>query len=129
MCLENVFANPLQLPPKLVQMIGRNEAMIFMQIKYWCDKNESKNINFEDGHYWMYLSVRAWKEQIPFLSEKTIQRTLIKLKELDIVKVGEYNKMGADRTKWYTPNYSKLKQVEIEHDSKVKAYGQNVLMV
>lgn len=125
MSLENVFANPLQLPPKLVQMIGRNEAMIFMQIKYWCDKNESRNINFEDGHYWMYLSVRAWKEQIPFLSKSTIIRSLDKLKDLGIIKVGKYNKMGADRTKWYTPNYKALEVIEAEHTSKEEAYSQN----
>lgn len=122
MSLEEVFANPLQMPPKLVQMIGKNEAMIFMQIKYWCEKNEKKNINFEDGRYWMYLSVRSWHEQIPFISQKTIQRALEKLEKLGVIEVGEFNKMGADRTKWYSPNFNKLAVLELKYDAKNGKY-------
>lgn len=106
---------PIQVLPKLAEEIGLNEAIILQQIHYWL--NSSKH-NY-DGKKWIYNSYPKWIEQFPFWSESTIKRTITSLEKQNLVHVGNYNKAGFDRTKWYSINYTTLNKLM------TRASGQN----
>ncbi|WP_241955553.1 replication protein [Staphylococcus chromogenes] len=98
---------PIQVLPKLAEEIGLNEAIILQQIHYWL--NSSKH-NY-DGKKWIYNSYPKWIEQFPFWRESTIKRTITSLEKQNLVHVGNYNKAGFDRTKWYSINYTTLNKL------------------
>ena len=95
---------PLLVPPSLAVEFGLNEAIVLQQIHYWL----AKKGNFEDGRYWVYNTYEGWAKQFPFWSVSTIRRILGKLEDSGVIISGNYNKMGADRTKWYSIDYDKL---------------------
>ncbi|HDY5790814.1 TPA: DnaD domain protein, partial [Staphylococcus aureus] len=55
-----------------------------------------------------FNSYPKWIEQFPFWSESTIKRTITSLEKQNLLYVGNYNKAGFDRTKWYSINYFEL---------------------
>ncbi|ULG72988.1 replication protein [Macrococcus brunensis] len=92
---------PIQVLPSLAVQIGLNEAIILQQVHYWL--NNSKH--FHDGRKWIYNSYPQWKKQFPFWSEKTIKRTITSIEKQGLFHIGNYNRAGFDRTKWYSINY------------------------
>ena len=106
--------------------IGVNGAIALQQVHYWVDinkkgylKGESSYLNkYHHGRFWTYNSISQWqKENFPFWSEKTVQRTFDKLIEAGYLIEGNFNEEGYDRTKWYTINYEKLQEKEAEVDN------------
>lgn len=95
---------PLLILPTLATKIGLNESIILQQIHYWIQI--SKNIH--DDKAWVFNTYEEWQEQFPFFSLSTIRRTIDKLVKMDILEKGNFNKMGIDRTNWYTINYDLL---------------------
>jgi DNA-binding PadR family transcriptional regulator len=98
----------LVVNPKLATLIGLNEAIILQQMHYWIGKT---NNNY-DGKKWIYNSVSEWAKQFPFFSDSTIVRTIKNIEKKGLVFVGNYNKDGRDRTKWYSIDYTKLDELE-----------------
>lgn len=94
----------LVVNPQLAELIGLNEAIILQQMHYWQKKSDKKI----DGRVWIYNSASQWREQFKFFSESTIKRAIYTLEKLGIIFIGNYNKDGRDRTKWYSINYSEL---------------------
>lgn len=111
--------HPLMVMPKLAKEIGLNEAIILQQIHYWNEINKKTNNNFKDGYYWTFNSYDGWCEQFPFWSEHTIRRTIKNLEKMQLIIVGNYNKLKIDRTKWYRIDYKKLDKWDNSQ------YGQN----
>lgn len=95
---------PILVLPKLAEEIGLNEAIVLQQIHYWLNTSKHQH----DGKRWIYNSYPKWIEQFPFWSESTIKRTITSLEKQNLLFVGNYNKAGFDRTKWYSVNYSTL---------------------
>lgn len=96
---------PLQVIPSLaVALKSVDKAIILQQIHYWLQR--SKNI--EDGHHWVFNTVKKWHQQFPWLAEKTVQRYLKDLCDKDLLITGNFNKANFDRTKWYRINYQAL---------------------
>ncbi|MBA3829945.1 MAG: hypothetical protein H0X33_13475 [Taibaiella sp.] len=100
--------NPLQVLPKLAEKIGLNEALVLQQLHYWLNKSD----NYRDGSKWVFNSYPGWKEQFPFWGLRTIQRTFLKLENLGLIKVANFNKMKGDLTKWYTVDYEGVTALE-----------------
>jgi hypothetical protein len=50
----------------------------------------------------MYNSVREWHEAYPFMSESTIKRALLKLKEAKVIEVLQLDSNPMNKTNWYT---------------------------
>ncbi len=71
-------------------------------IIWWVLRNGVYGKNFKDNRFWTYNSVNAFRHEFPFLTQKQIRKCLQDLKESGAILVGSYNKMRADRTKWYT---------------------------
>lgn len=96
---------PLQVIPSLaVALKSVDKAIILQQIHYWLQR--SKNI--EDGHHWVFNTVKEWHQQFPWLAEKTVQRYLKDLCDKGLLITGNFNKANFDRTKWYRINYQAL---------------------
>ena len=85
-------------------------AILYANISYWCEHNEENNLNFYDGYYWTYNSIKAYKKQFPYMSEKQIRTSLKKLEDSGYIKTGCYNDDACDKTKWYAD--LRLKTVE-----------------
>lgn len=80
---------------------GLNCAIILENLNFWIAKNEANEVNFHDGYYWTYNSVKAFKKLFPYISERQISSALSKLEENGIIVTGNYNTVAYDRTKWY----------------------------
>ena len=106
---------PILVLPRLAEKIGLNEAIVLQQMHYWL---KTSNHNY-DGKRWIYNSYPKWIEQFPFWSESTIKRTITSLEKQELIFVGNYNKAGFDRTKWYSINYDTLDKLV------TRASGQN----
>ncbi|MGW7906947.1 conserved phage C-terminal domain-containing protein [Staphylococcus pseudoxylosus] len=95
---------PILVLPKLAEQIGLNEAIVLQQMHYWL----SNSNHFYDGRKWIYNSYKSWEEQFPFWSNVTIRRTISSLEKQNLLYVGNYNKAGFDKTKWYSIDYEGL---------------------
>ncbi len=80
---------------------GIESAIILQNLSFWVEKNKANNVHFHDGAYWTYNSIKAFNELFPYMSESTIRRTLKNLEGKGIIKTGNYNRVGYDRTTWY----------------------------
>lgn len=67
--------------------------------------------SFHEGTWWVYMPIRAWQEQLSWISERTIQRHLKELNELGLIRIGDFNQYRYDRTRWYAVNEEKLKKM------------------
>lgn len=97
---------------------GVNCAIILENFCYWIEKNKANQINFYDGYYWTYNSVRAFNELFPYMSQKQITTAIKKLEEEQLIISGNYNKLPWDRTKWYAlteKGYSILQKSNIHY--------------
>lgn len=93
---------PIQVLPKLAKEVGLNEAIFIQQLHYWTNGKSSKLI---DGKRWIYNTYKDWEENFPFWSNATIRRTISSCEKQKLVFVGNYNRAGFDKTKWYAVNY------------------------
>ena len=84
------------------ELYGIEEAIILENIAFWIKKNESNNKNFYDGYTWTYNSADSFNKLFTYITPSKIRRCLLKLEELEVLKSGNYNKQGYDKTKWYS---------------------------
>lgn len=87
--------------PEIAKQVGLNAAVIYQNICWWIEKNAANGRNIHDGRVWTYNSIPAFEELFPYLTEKQIRTALMKLEDAPLLVVGNYNKDGRDRTKWY----------------------------
>lgn len=100
---------PILVDRVLAEKIGLNEAIVIQQLHYWIIQNKRQNKNYFDEKYWTFNTLKKWHvDTFYFWSLDTVKRTFKKLEEDNLIIVGNYNKKGYDRTKWYTINYEKL---------------------
>ncbi|AXS24701.1 DnaD domain protein [Staphylococcus aureus] len=95
---------PIQVLPKLAELIGLNEAIVLQQIHYWLNNSKHKY----DGKTWIFNSYPEWQKQFPFWSLITIKRTIYSLEKQNLLLIGNYNKAKFDKTKWYSINYQTI---------------------
>lgn len=102
--------HPLMFSPQFAKKVGLNGAILLQQIHYWLGKHHV----IKEGRKWVYQSYKDWQKQLPFLSEKTIARTMLALEKEGYIFTATYNQHKMDRTKWYTINYEKVREFEKE---------------
>lgn len=122
---QPIFANRT-----LAKKLGLNAAIFLQQINYWIQINKKKGINFVEGRYWTYNSIRAWHENnFDFVSLETVKRTFKRLEDEGYLIVGRFNKNYRDNTKWYAINEEKIEalfaEIEEENDKKAKERLEN----
>lgn len=102
-------------------------AAIVYQIDYWIEiikedeanKPDNNKNHYQNGKWWVYNTMAEWQAQFPYVAEKTIERTLNKLKRCGIVETGRFNKRGWDRTTWYTLNYKLIENLMQQEQDKL----------
>lgn len=87
---------------EIAKLVGTDAAIIYSNIEFWIKTNEANNVNFFDGKYWMYHSIKAFCKLFDYLTESQIKTCLSKLEKENLIEVGNYNQIGYDRTKWYS---------------------------
>ena len=92
--------------PTLATIIGLNESIVLQQVHYWLKIKEKSQQDYIDGHYWVYNTYEQWQEQFPFFSIRTLRRVFTSLEKKGLLLVGNYNKAGFDKTKWYSIDYN-----------------------
>ena len=81
---------------------GADVAVIVSNLEYWIMKNKANKTHIHDGKVWTYNSVKAFSELFPYWTDNQIRRILATMKDKGIIETGNYNKLGYDRTIWYT---------------------------
>lgn len=108
---------PLTLSPHLAKALGDVNAAIFLQqLHYWIEKGMGEED--EKGRRWIYNSVRAWNEQMPWLCANTMRNIISRLKRDGLI-LTKPTKRVMDNTLCYTIAYDKL--YEMSHDVCEKA--------
>jgi len=85
-----------------------DKSILIHNIAHWIEVNKANNKNFHDGYFWTYNSTTAFSKLFPFWTANKIQKLLKNLEDGGYLKSGNYNKIGYDRTKWYTICHPKL---------------------
>lgn len=78
------------------------KKILFPRIKHWIlhNKENEKKTHFKDGHYWTFGTYDFWAEECG-LETKTVGNHLRELVTSGILKSGNFNKKGFDKTIWY----------------------------
>ena len=71
----------MQFNPEIAKDIGVEEAIMYSNIEFWCEKNKANNKNFHDEAYWTYNSMEAFKILFPFWTVRQIERILKNLEK------------------------------------------------
>jgi hypothetical protein len=83
---------------------GSNESLFLSNLCWWMEKNRANKKHFHDGRYWTYNTVSGFSELFPYFTVHKIQHLINKLRERGVLLVANYNKIGYDRTNWYSVN-------------------------
>ena len=97
---------PLPFLPSLAVKVGMNEAIILHQVHYWIS-NPKAGIEHE-GRRWVRSTIKDWKEQLPFWSEKTISRVMHSAKQQGFLLCEQLSKDSWDKTMYYSLDYAAL---------------------
>lgn len=101
---------PLQVLPSLAVTIGLNEAIIVQQLHYWL---ENKSVGVErDGFKWVFNTYDEWKENFPFWSVQTIQRTFLSLEKMGVIVSAQLDAKKHDQKKFYRIDYVALDMMD-----------------
>lgn len=106
---------PVLVLPSLACAVGLNEAIVLQQVHYWL-KNAERNKNefkFRHGKWWVYNSYPEWQANFPWWGIMTIRRTIASLEAKGFLVSGQLGKDRRDRTKWYTIDYDKIRQMHL----------------
>lgn len=90
------------LSAEVAKKCGVNASLLITNIYFWCEHNKTNNINYHEGRYWTYNSMKAFSQQFPYLTRRQIEVALKKLEDSGLIITGNFNKVAFDRTKWYT---------------------------
>jgi rubrerythrin len=86
----------------LAVQYGSSEALFLSNICWWLEKNRANEQHFHDGRYWTYNTMAGFTELFPYFTVHQIQHIISKLRDKGILFVANYNKIGYDRTNWYS---------------------------
>lgn len=93
---------------EVAKRYGVSEAVFLHNLHFWIMHNKANGRHyFEDKELpgvwrnWTFNSASALTDLFPFWSEDQIRRLVKKLRDNGLIHIGNYNKLGMDRTNWY----------------------------
>lgn len=95
--------------PELAQEIGLNESLLLLQIDFWIRTSTTEE---HEGRAWTFQSVRDIQKTFSFWSLATINRTIQSLIDSEYVRIGNFNKLKYDKTRWFALNPQALSQLK-----------------
>jgi|GEM_PF-1760945 len=129
-----ISEKPISVLPSLAAKIGLNEAIVLQQVHYWLVNNETNNhkakVNhFVDDRWWAWNTMEEWQKQFPWMSVKTVKRTIGKLEVGGFLLSKRPWAKDYRQTKWYTIDYDRLAELEIliQRENQHKIATQNSL--
>jgi hypothetical protein len=86
----------IQLPLRLVRLLGFSKAVMLRLIHSWVKSNakrpQMEATHFKMGHWWTYNSYQEWEAELDgALPAKTMERTLVDLEELSLIRSMQFN--------------------------------------
>lgn len=87
---------------EIAKECGVHSAILLNNIIHWVNENRIANINYHNGKYWTFNTVKKLSEIYGFLSEKQIRTAMNKLADKQYIEIDNFNKMKYDKTLWYT---------------------------
>ena len=81
---------------------GVDGAIMLHHLVYWVVYNYTNDQGERDGKVWTYNSARAFRTFFRWWSADQVRRVLTNLEKDGAIITGNFNKLGMDRTKWYT---------------------------
>lgn len=99
---------PIAVYPQLAITIGINAAILLQQLHYWMEKT---NNTTNKGEKYVYKTYKQWKQELPYISTKTIGRAVTKLTDMNLIRV----ERGIHK-QYYFINYDEVQKLvdEIE---------------
>ena len=94
--LINENANYLRFEEELACYVGLSESVVLQKLYRLMQKGDWGRV--VDGAKWIRMSLPDWENELPFLDESTIRRTLDNLVGDNLVRTAVYE----GRCKWYT---------------------------
>ena len=75
----------------LAKKYGVLEAVLLNHFQFWIAKNEANDVNFHDGCYWTFNSIKAFQDLFPYATRRQIEKALKHLRDEGILQVSNYN--------------------------------------
>lgn len=114
---------------EIAKQFGILEAILLEHIYFWIEKNKANDKHYYNNEYWTYNSRKAFSEIFPYATERQIRTALEKLEKNEMIKTGNFNKVGFDKTLWYAitaKGYSKLQKCQIDLAQELNEYKLEV---
>jgi len=96
--LTEVFSGSTRIGRK----VGANAAIVHAKIAYYVNENKKAGRNFVNGKYWTYLTYEEISRYTGFITTKAVRNAVAKLREANLIEVGNFNSLAGDHTNWYT---------------------------
>jgi len=93
----------------LAEKYGPIESIILSNLCFWIEKNQHNRKNYHKGRYWVYNSTAAFEKIFSYLNKDQIRRVLDKLHKQGALYIDNFNKIGYDRTLWYSVSDAVMK--------------------
>jgi len=107
------------------QKYGVEKALIINHFRFFLKCHQSNSTHQYDGYTWVYNTAKSLNELMPYLNTKSISRWLMELEKDGVLISGNYNKLGIDKTKWYTMNEFAISQNEVSIAQNSTSISQN----
>lgn len=121
MATSLLLSRTLTINPILAKAIGLNESIVLQQISYWLERSD----NWYNGRRWVWNTHSEWQDQFCWMSESTIKRTFKNLKQKGYIETKFLSPNKADRTLWYTINFTLLSELEKTiHEQQMKELSE-----
>lgn len=87
---------------EVAKVYGVDGAVMLHHFVHWLQYNNLHGLNQHEGKVWTYNSAQAYRQFFPFWTAEQVRRVLRNLEKAGGIETGNFNRMGMDRTKWYT---------------------------
>ena len=101
----------LLLLPRLVDLVGLNEAIVLQQVRYYLEDERQPRI--AGGRRWVRATLDRWHARdFPFWTTRTIERTFASLAAHRLVVARQLDIRAGDATNSYTIDWANLAALE-----------------
>ncbi|MDP9374527.1 MAG: replication protein, partial [Chloroflexota bacterium] len=104
---------PLLVLPRLVSIVGLNEAIVLQQVRYWLGDKRAPRVC--DGRRWAVFTHEEWQRRnFPFWSFGTVERVFRNLERAGFLRSANYNQNRRNHMKWYTIDFDLVARKDAE---------------
>ena len=86
----------------IATLFGVDCATLLDIIKTQVQFSWVSSINYYDNKYWFSITAKKLQKLLPFFTIAKIHSIIKKLKEYDLIEIGDYNTKKSDKTEWFT---------------------------